>query len=66
MPTKIELSYLEHQLLVVAGLPPADPATQARASQAFEAVIDELAERLAGKESASNCDPGILKVRRFH
>jgi predicted transcriptional regulator len=57
---------MRHQLLLAAGLPPVDPATQARASQAFEAVIDELADRLAGKESASNCDPGILKVRRFH
>jgi len=57
---------LRHQLLTAAGLPPADPATQASALRAFEAVIDELADRLAGEEAAPNSDLGISKVRRFH
>lgn len=57
---------LRHQLLTAAALPPADAATQASALRAFEAVIDELADRLAGKEPAPNSDPGIAKVRRFH
>ena len=57
---------LRHQLLIAAGLPPADKATQASASKLFEAFIDELAERLAGKEPSSNCDPSIAKLRRFH
>lgn len=57
---------LRHQLLTAAGLPPADPATQASALRAFEAVIDELADRLAGKEPAPSSDPGIAKVRRLH
>lgn len=57
---------LRHQLLIAAGLPPADAATQASALRAFEAVVDELADRLAGKEPAPNSDPGIAKVRRFH
>jgi hypothetical protein len=34
--------------------------------RAFERVIDELADRLAGKEPAPNADPSIAKVRRFH
>lgn len=57
---------LRHQLLTAAGLPPADAAMQASALRAFEAVIDELAERLAGKEIPANADPGLAKVRRFH
>lgn len=57
---------LRHQLLAAAGLPPADAATQASALRAFEAVIDELGDRLAGKEPEPSTDPGIAKVRRFH
>lgn len=57
---------LRHQLLTAAGLPPADAAAQARAMRAFEVVIDELAERLAGREPAPTDDPSIAKVRRFH
>jgi predicted transcriptional regulator len=57
---------LRHQLLVGAGLPPADPAAQSSALRAFEAFIDELAERLAGKEPAPSSDAGIAKVRLFH
>jgi predicted transcriptional regulator len=57
---------LRHQLLVSAGLPPADTDAQASALRAFEAVIDEVADRLAGKEPARNTDPSIAKVRQFH
>lgn len=57
---------LRHQLLIAAGLPPPDPALQASALRAFEAAIDELADRIAGKEPALSFDPGIEKVRQFH
>jgi predicted transcriptional regulator len=57
---------LRHQLLMAAGLPPADAATQASALRTFEAAIDEMAERIAGKEPAPNADPSIDKLRRFH
>ena len=58
---------LRHQLLVAAGLPPADPAMQASALRTFEAAIDEMSDRLAGKEmTAPSSDPGIAKLRRFH
>lgn len=57
---------LRHQLLIAAGLPPADAATQASALRSFEALIDELADRLSGKEIPPNADPGITKVRQFH
>jgi predicted transcriptional regulator len=57
---------LRHQLLTTAGLPPADAAAQASAMRAFEAVIDELADRLAGNDATPCTDPGIRKVRSFH
>jgi hypothetical protein len=56
---------LRHQLLTAAGLPPADAAAQAIAQRAFEAVIDELAERLAGKPLIPASDPALDKVRAF-
>jgi predicted transcriptional regulator len=57
---------LRHQLLVAAGLPPADAATQANALRTFEKFIDELADLLAGNEPSPNSDPGITKLRQFH
>jgi predicted transcriptional regulator len=57
---------LRHQLLIAAGLPPLDPALQASALRTFEAFIDELAERLAGKEPSPSGDLGMAKVRQFH
>jgi predicted DNA-binding protein len=57
---------LRHQLLTAAALPPADAAAQASALRTFEAAIDEMADRLGGREPAPNADPGIAKLRRFH
>ena len=57
---------LRHQLLMAAGMPLPDPALQASALRAFESVIDELADRLAGREPPPSSDPGLAKVRRFH
>ena len=57
---------LRHQLLTAAALPPADATAQASAIKAFEAVIDELADRLAGKEPPHPADRGIAKVRSLH
>lgn len=57
---------LRHQLLTAAGLPPADAATQASAMKAFEAVVDELADRLAGKEAPPAVDAGIAKLRKLN
>lgn len=55
---------LRHQLLTAAALPPADAATRANALRAFETVIDELADRVAGK-AVGLTDAGIAKVRKF-
>lgn len=57
---------MRHQLLTAAALPPADATAQASAMKAFEAVIDELAERLAGKEAPPAVDAGIAKLRKLN
>lgn len=57
---------LRHQLLTAAALPAADAAAQATAIRAFEDVVDELADRLAGKEARAPVDQSIAKVRKFH
>ena len=57
---------MRHQLLTAAALPPADAATQASAMKAFEAVIDELTDRLAGKEAPPAADAGIAKLRKLN
>jgi len=56
---------MRHQLLTSAALPRVDAATEAMAAKAFEAVIDEIADRLAGKEAPPTSDGGIAKVRRL-
>jgi predicted transcriptional regulator len=57
---------LRHQLLVAAGLPPADAASQAQAAKLFEKLIDELAARIAGQETDGPADATLTKIRRFH
>ena len=56
---------LRHQLLTAAAMPPADAASQASAAKAFQTVIDELADRLSGKEPRAPADPALARVREF-
>ena len=57
---------LRHQLLTAAGLPAPDAASQASALRAFEVVVDELADRLAGRDPGPTTDPSMAKLRRLH
>ena len=57
---------MRHQMITAAALPRVDAATEAAAARAFEAAIDEIADRLAGKEAPPAVDAGIAKVRRLH
>jgi hypothetical protein len=57
---------MRHQLMTAAALPLPDAAMQAMAAKKFEAFIDEIADRLAGKEAPQAADEGIAKVRSFH
>jgi hypothetical protein len=56
---------LRHQLVTAAALPAADAPLQAAAARQFEAVIDEIAERLAGRDPSPVADQGMAKVRRL-
>jgi predicted transcriptional regulator len=56
---------LRHQIVTAAGLPRADAALEAAAARQFEAIVDELAQRLAGGEPPSRHDPAMAKVRAF-
>jgi len=57
---------LRHQLVMAAALPRADAATQASAAKEFESIMDEIADRLAGKEVPLSADPGIAKAQKLH
>jgi len=57
---------MRHQLLTAAALPVAEASKQALAAKQFEAIIDEISDRLAGKEAPPAPDEGIAKIRRFH
>lgn len=57
---------MRHQMITAAGLPRADSATEAAAAKAFEEVIDEIADRLDGKDPPVPADAGIAKVRKLH
>ena len=57
---------MRHQMMTTAALPLPDAAMQAAAAKKFEEFIDEIADRLAGKEAPPAADDGIAKVRSFH
>src|SRR5689334_14171755 len=56
---------LRRQLVTAAGRPIPDAALQAAASAQFEAVIAEIAARMAGGDPPTASDPAIVKVRGF-
>lgn len=57
---------LRHQLILASTLPRPDEAGLAAAARHFQNFIDEMADRLAGKEAPPADDPAIDKLRRLH
>ncbi len=57
---------MRHQLQVASGLPRPDPSQLASAREAFERLLDEISERLEGKEPSPADDAGLEKIRSFH
>ncbi|MEG3146750.1 hypothetical protein U1839_19025 [Sphingomonas sp. RT2P30] len=57
---------LRHHLMMSAALPAPDQAQKAAAARHFQNFIDEMAERLAGKDAEPSDDPAIDKLRKFH
>lgn len=57
---------MRHQMLTSAGLPRPDPSMETAALKQFEAIIDEIAARLAGREPPVASDPTIDKIRQLN
>lgn len=55
---------VRHQCIASANAPPSKEAVAA-GSKLFAELIDEVADRLAGKEPAQSQDPAIAKMRTF-
>jgi len=53
-----------HQLISAAQVPPSKDAVAA-GSRRFAELIDEVADRLAGKGPGQSADPAIAKLRSF-
>jgi predicted transcriptional regulator len=56
---------MRHQLQVASGLPRPDPSQMAVAKEAFERLLDEISERLDGKEPEQTQDAAIEKIRKL-
>ncbi|WP_380926129.1 hypothetical protein [Sphingomonas leidyi] len=57
---------LRHQLILASTMPRPDDAGLAAAARHFQNFIDEMADRLAGKEAPPSDDPAIDKLRKLH
>jgi predicted transcriptional regulator len=57
---------MRHQLQVASGLPRPDASQLASAKEAFERLLDEITERLEGKEPQVTGDSALEKVRKLH
>jgi hypothetical protein len=56
---------MRHQLQVASGLPRPDASQIASAKGAFERLLDEITERLEGKEPEPTSDGTLEKIRRM-
>jgi predicted transcriptional regulator len=56
---------MRHQLQVASGLPRPDASQLASAKEAFEGLLDEISERLEGREPEQTQDAAIEKIRKL-
>lgn len=57
---------MRHQLQVASGLPRPDASQLASAKEAFERLLDDITERLEGKEPEPTRDAALEKIRKLH
>lgn len=57
---------MRHQLQFASGLPRPDRSQLAAANEAFERLLNDISERLAGKEIEPTEDAALDKVRKLH
>ncbi len=57
---------MRHQMQFASGLPHPDRSQLASANEAFERILDQLSERLEGREPEPTTDIALEKVRKMH
>jgi predicted transcriptional regulator len=57
---------MRHQMQFASGLPRPDRSQLASANEAFERMLDQLSERLEGKEPEPTSDPALERIRQLH
>ncbi|HYH70099.1 MAG TPA: ribbon-helix-helix protein, CopG family [Methyloceanibacter sp.] len=57
---------MRHQMQFASGLPRPEQEQLASAKEAFERLLDEISERLEGKQIEPTGDAALEKIRRLH
>jgi predicted transcriptional regulator len=57
---------MRHQMQFASGLPRPDRPQLAAANEAFDRILDQLSERLGGKEPEPTADAALEKIRKLH
>lgn len=57
---------MRHQMQFASGLPRPDRSEIAAANEAFERILDQLSERLEGREPEPTDDASLAKIRKLH
>lgn len=57
---------MRHQMQFASGLPRPDRSQLASANEAFERLLDQLSERLDGREPEPTSDTALEKIRRLN
>jgi predicted transcriptional regulator len=57
---------MRHQMQFASGLPRPDRSQLASANEAFDRLLDQISERLEGREPEPTNDAALEKIRKLH
>ena len=57
---------MRHQMQFASGLPRPERPQLASANEAFDRILDQLSERLEGREPEPTNDAALEKIRKLH
>jgi predicted transcriptional regulator len=57
---------MRHQMQFASGLPRPERSQLASANEAFDRILDQLSERLEGREPEPTNDAALEKIRKLH
>lgn len=57
---------MRHQMQFASGLPRPERSQLASANEAFERILDQLSERLEGREPETTNDVALERIRKLH